>query len=303
MATVTLVVLAAGIGSRYGGLKQVDPIGPAGEIVVDYSVFDALRAGFDEIVFVIRPEIEKDFRDSIGKRVEPRVSVRYVHQKLDALPAGVAVPPGRTKPWGTGHAILACRDLVRTPFGVVNADDLYGRRSYAELGAFLRSVHPGDDRYGMVAFTLRNTLSEHGTVARGICDVGPGGLLRGVVERTKIEQAPEGATMRLESGELLRFTGEEPASMNMWGFTPALFAHLERQFGEFLAKTGSDAKSEFFIPSVVDRLIREKRATVRVMHTPEKWFGVTYPQDKPTVVAAIRELARQGVYPSPLWGP
>jgi len=302
MATLSLVVLAAGIGSRYGGLKQVDPIGPDGEIVVDYSVFDAVRSGFDEVVFVIRREIEKDFRASIGRRVEGRVSVRYVFQQLEALPPGHAVPAGRAKPWGTGHAILACREAVETPFGVVNADDLYGRRSYAELAGFLRTSSAAEDRYGLVAFVLRNTLSEHGSVARGICEVTADGLLARVTERTKIEKDGEGATMRLESGDILQFTGDEPASMNMWGFTPALFPHLERQFGEFLARTGPDQKSEFFIPSVVDQLIRAGKATVRVLHTPERWYGVTYPQDKPTVVTAVRDLAARGIYPSPLWG-
>jgi hypothetical protein len=298
---LTLAILAAGIGSRYGGLKQIDPVGPSGEIVVDYSIFDARRAGFNKVVFVIRPDIEKDFRAAIGNRIEKQIAVDYVFQRLDDLPAGRAVPAGRVKPWGTGHAILACRDAIRESFLAINADDFYGRASYEHMAAFLRATAPGFPAYAMAAFTLRNTLSENGTVARGICEVNAHGFLAGVTERTKIERDGDGARMTLEDGATLVFTGNEPVSMNIWGFTPTLFPFLSEQFAAFLDKSAGDLKAEFYIPTVVDSLIHSGRATARVLQTPDKWFGVTYPADKPVVVAAIRALIDAGAYPEPLW--
>jgi hypothetical protein len=299
--SLTLVILAAGIGSRYGGLKQIDPVGPAGEIVVDYSIFDARRAGFDKIVFVIRRDIEKDFREAIGRRIESRIAVDYAFQRLDDLPAGFAVPAGRVKPWGTGQAILAARDLVTENFAAINADDFYGRASYAAIGDFLRATPPASPAYAMAAFTLRNTLSENGTVARGICEVDGRGFLTRVTERTRIDRAGAGAQMALDDGTVLAFTGEERVSMNFWGFTPTLFPFLQEQFAAFLPAGAANLKAEFYIPTVVDTLIRSNRATARVLETPDKWFGVTYPADKPVVVAAIRELIEAGAYPAPLW--
>ena len=299
----TLVVLAAGIGSRYGGLKQIDPVGPSGEIVIDYSVFDAIRSGFGRVVFVIRREIEADFRAKIGSHLEGRIAVDYVHQDLGDLPGGFAVPADRQKPWGTGHAIRSCRAAVREPFAVINADDFYGAKSYRALGDFLGGLAASEARYAMVGFRLRNTLSEHGHVARGICSADAGGFLQGVVERTKIEQAPGGARFATADGGWAPLTGDEIASMNMWGFTPTIFEHLEREFRGFLGRSGSDPKAEFFIPTVVDTLIRGRQATVRVLETPEIWFGVTYPADKPVVVDGIRARIAAGIYPERLWQP
>ena len=299
---LSLVILAAGIGHRYGGLKQVDPVGPSGEIVVDYSVFDAMRAGFDRVVFVIRREIEPDFRSTIGARIASRLPVRYVYQELADLPAPFTPPADRKRPWGTGHAVLAARAAVDGPFAAINADDFYGAASYRLLADGLRRCSLGNARYCMVAFVLRNTLSEHGSVARGICQVTDAGLLGSVVERTRIEKQGDGARAPLEDGSALTLTGDEPVSMNMWGFTATVFGFLEEGFARFLARSGRDLKAEFFVPSVVDELIRERRATVDVLTTPEQWAGVTYPQDKPAVVEHIRKLIAAGVYPPRLWG-
>ncbi len=299
--SLTLAILAAGIGSRYGGLKQIDPVGPGGEIVVDYSIYDARRAGFDQVVFVIRRDIEADFRAAIGRRIEKQIAVDYVFQSLDDLPPGYAVPAGRVKPWGTGHAILACRNVIRENFAAINADDFYGRASYARIAEFLRATPPHSPAYAMAAFTLRNTLSDNGTVARGVCRSDARGFLTGVTERTKVERAGAGARMTMEDGSVLAFTGDEPVSMNIWGFTPTLFSFLQEQFAEFLKANAANLKAEFFIPSVVDTLIHAGRASARVLETPDTWFGVTYPADKPVVMAAIRDLIAKGAYPSPLW--
>ena len=300
--SLTLVILAAGIGSRYGGLKQIDPVGPTGEIVVDYSIFDARRAGFDKVVFVIRRDIEKDFREAIGRRIETQIAVDYAFQRLDDLPAGFSVPADRVKPWGTGHAILAARAAVKENFAAINADDFYGRASYAAIGDFLRTTPVTAPAYTLAAFPLRNTLSENGTVARGVCEADARGLLTRVTERTRIERSGAGARMVMDDGSVLAFTGDEPISMNIWGFTPTLFPFLEKHFSAFLKKNAAQPKSEFYIPTVVDSLIQDGLATARVLQTPDKWFGVTYPADKPVVVAAIRELVQAGAYPSPLWG-
>ena len=296
-----LVVLAAGIGSRYGGLKQIDPVGPHGAIVIDYSVFDALRAGFGRVVCVIRRDIEQDFRAAIGARFERFVPVDYAFQELADLPAGCPVPPDRKKPWGTAHAVLAARHAVHGPFAVINADDFYGRRSYQALVMFLRAADPTANRYAMVGFTLRNTLSEHGAVARGVCDVDTRGCLSRVVERTKIARTDLGMHHTTDDGELHALTGKEVVSMNMWAFTPTVFPLLAERFAQFLAARGQDPKAEFFISSEIDALIAAGAATVRVLPTPESWFGVTYPGDKPAVAAGIRRLVADGVYPEHLW--
>ena len=300
--SLTLVVLAAGIGSRYGGLKQIEAVGPGGEIVIEYSVFDALRAGFDRVVCVIRRDIEADFRAIVAARFERHVRVDYVFQDLLDLPDGMTPPAERRKPWGTAHAVRACRDAVREPFAVINADDFYGRRSYETLAGFLNGVAVTDPRYSMVAFTLRNTLSEHGHVARGVCEVDATGYLRRVVERTRIERAAGGIVFTEGDGTRHPLTGGERVSMNMWGLTPALFPALEREFGAFVKRAGRDVKAECYLPAVIDTLVGEGAATVRVLDTPESWFGVTYPQDKGVVVQGIRSLVEAGVYPKTLWG-
>jgi len=305
----TLLVLAAGMGSRYGGLKQIDPVGPSGETVLDYAVFDALRAGFGRVVFIIRRDFEQTFREQIGAKYAGRVAVDYVFQSLDALPAGFVPPAGREKPWGTAHAVWCAREAVHEPFAVINADDFYGADSFAQLAKFLASpaASPrGFDpmsghrtprsmaaQYAMVGFTLANTLSEHGAVARGLSVTGPGGLLESITEQTGILAA--------DVGPGRKFGGQETVSMNCWGFTPALFAGLDRQLQEFFAARGSETKAEFYLPLAVSEMIARREATVRVLPTGGGWFGVTYREDKPRVMAAIAELVRAGKYPSKLF--
>jgi dTDP-glucose pyrophosphorylase len=297
----TLVVLAAGIGSRYGGLKQIDPIGPDGEIVIDYSIFDAIRAGFGKIVFVIRRDIEEAFRAKIEPHVKGRVAIDYVFQDMTSeLPAGFQIPAERKKPWGTTHATLVARNVVKEPFGVVNADDFYGRQSYQVLADFLRGVQPEAPSYALVGFTLRNTLSEHGTVSRGVCQADAQGNLQAVVERLKIEKA--GHAARYLDGEAwVPLTAEEPVSMNMWGFTPAFFAQAGAAFHAFIAKDGTTPKSECLLPTTVDGLIKRGAATVKLLASKESWLGVTYPEDKPAVAAGVKKLIDAGLYPAPLW--
>jgi len=301
--SMTLVVLAAGIGSRYGGLKQIDPVGPSGEIVIDYSIFDARRAGFDRVVCVIRRDIERDFRACISARFEKQIAVDYVFQELSDLPRDFSLPAERRKPWGTGHAILACRRQIDGPFAVINADDFYGRQSYAALADSLRRLPAGSPPHPfcMVGFVLRNTLSEHGSVARGVCTVDAQNRLQRVVERTHIEKQGNGARYRDDRQQFHPLTGDELVSLNMWGFTPALFPVLEDKFARFLRERGADPKAEFFIPTVVDEMIQAGEATVQVATTPETWFGVTYQEDKPILMRGIRDRIAEGVYPARLW--
>jgi NDP-sugar pyrophosphorylase family protein len=289
--SLTLVVLAAGMGSRFGGLKQIDPVGPSGETVLDYAVFDALRAGFSRVVFVIRRDFEALFREKIGIRYAGRVPVDYVFQAIDVLPAGFAAPAGREKPWGTGHAVWCARDAIKDNFAVINADDFYGADSFAQLAGFLRTARGPE--FAMVGFRLANTLSEHGTVARGVTASAPNGALVSITEQTGIAGAGVGAGKK--------FSGEEIVSMNCWGFTPSLFAGLDEQFREFLASRGTDAKAEFYLPAAVSTMIARKQAHVRVLPTESTWFGVTYREDKPRVEAAIGGLVRNGLYPAQLW--
>ena len=305
MASLTLVVMAAGIGSRYGGLKQIDPVGPSGEVVLDYSVYDALRAGFDRVVFIIRRDIEAAFRETIGRRIERAADTAYVFQSLDQVPAGWAVPPDRKKPWGTGQAILACRDAVTTPFLAVNADDYYGRTAFEAMGGFLRGL-PAEvavPEFGMVGYRLENTLSEHGTVARGVCESTADGYLVGIRELLKIKRFPDGIKHTENDADWTRLDPASWTSMNCWGFTLALFSELERRFPAFLRASGANiSKAEFLIPEVVGVLVREGRARVRILPTKERWFGVTYPEDRPLFKAAILELVKAGAYPRDLWG-
>ena len=299
MAWATLVVMAAGVGSRFGGLKQIEPIGPSGEITVAYSVYDALRAGFERVVFIIRRDMEAPFRDRIGRFVEKQVRTDYVFQELDLLPPGFAVPADRQKPWGTGHAILCCRETVREPFAVINADDFYGAQAYRVLGEFLRRDARPDD-YAMVGFVLRNTLSEHGTVARGVCNVGPDGMLRDIVERTQIG-VKDGVIKFAEGDAWTEIPGDAPVSMNMWGFRPSLFTELVPRFEAFLRANMAKPKSEFYIPMVVGELLREGRARVEVLRSGDSWYGVTYKDDLPSVKTAVAGLVRDGKYPKTLW--
>jgi len=293
-----LVVLAAGMGSRYGGLKQIDPVGPSGEAILDYSVFDALRAGFSRVVFVIRRDIEDAFRASVGARFERHVDVDYAFQQLDDLPAGFAVPEGRTKPWGTAHAILAARHAVRSPFAVINADDFYGAEGYRLLAAHL-TCSPAAD-HAMVGFVLRNTLSEFGSVARGLCTVSPEGLLESVTETTGIE--PDGTRAKAVNGDQVQpLTGDEIVSMNMWGFQPHIFDDLLSHFRAFLRARAADPKAECYLPAAVTAAIDAGRAHVRVLRSPDAWFGVTYREDRPRVVQSLGELIAAGRYPERLW--
>lgn len=297
----TLVVLAAGMGSRYGGLKQIDPMGPSGETILDYSVFDAIRAGFSRVVFIIRPDFEDAFRSGVASRFDDRVDVDFAFQTLDRLPTGFSVPDGREKPWGTTHAILCAREHIVGNFAVINADDFYGRDSYAVLSDHLHRVDANSTDFAMVGFTLRNTLSDHGSVARGVCTMDEHGFLSDIDEMTKIRRVGSAAANVRGDGSEVNLTGDEPVSMNMWGFTPRLFDHLERVFREFLVEAGGDQKSECFIPLTVGQLIGEGVATCRVLRTDSSWFGVTYREDKEVVQASITELISQGDYPRDLW--
>jgi len=297
----SLVILAAGMGSRYGGLKQIDPVGPSGEIVIDYSIYDALKVGFKKIVFVIRKDIEKDFRETIGNKFADKADVHYAFQAADSLPAGFELPPERAKPWGTGHAVLAAKDEIDEPFAVINADDFYGRRGYQLLFDHL-STETDENVYAMVGFALRNTLSDYGTVARGICDVDSDSLLQKVVERTVIEKVGDHAVSHEPDGTDLELTGDEWVSMNMWGFSPTMLSHLEDGFVEFLREKIAVPKSEYFLPAVVDSLINNGTVRTKMLPSMDEWFGVTYQDDKPHVIKSIRKLVDSGIYPENLWG-
>jgi len=297
MIKPTLVVLAAGMGSRYGGLKQVDPVGPSGEAILDYSVFDAIRGGFGKIVFIIRKDFEEEFRARVGSKYEGLVPVEYCFQDIHDLPEPYRVPEGRVKPWGTAHATRAARHAVKEPFAVINADDFYGRDAFARLAAALSEGNPG---FFMVGYRLDLTLSENGSVARGICDVAADGTLRGVTEMTKLVRAGETAENREDEANPVKVPLDARVSMNLWGFTPDLFDELERRFPTWLAENGAKEKSEWYIPFVVDELIHEGRVVCRVLPTDSRWFGVTYREDKPFVVAEIAKLVEAGEYPKNL---
>jgi len=298
----TLLVLAAGMGSRYGGMKQVDPFGPSGETITDYSIYDAVKAGFDKVVFVISPKMEKDFAGDYLKRFPSELEVDYVIQSVDNIPEGLTLPQDRVKPWGTAHAVLMARDAVQEPFAVINADDFYGRESYQIMHDYLiRTSEEVPGQYCMVGFQLQKTVSEHGSVARGICKVNQQGFLTGMVERTKIYLRNGAIHYEDESGGEHPLDPMDTVSMNLFGFTPDFFGHLESHFSEFIRENLDDPKAEFFIPLAVDRLINNGTATMAVLQTPASWFGVTYQEDRPRVLKAIRELVNAGEYPTPLW--
>ena len=299
----TLLILAAGMGSRYGGLKQLDAMGPSGEVVLDYSVFDAIRAGFGKVVFVIRRDFEELFRTQIGAKYEGRIAVDYAFQDLNDLPDGFSVPEGRTKPWGTAHALLAAEKVVHEPFLMINADDFYGQDAFKKIAADLVQPRPDDGKshWSMVGFYLKNTLSEHGSVSRGVCECDANGMLAFVLEMTKIFQHGTGAENREVEGAYVPLTGDEVVSMNFFGFTPDIFPQLRAAFAAFLAERGTELKSECYVPAEVNALINAGKAEVRVLETTGKWFGVTYPEDKAEVVASIRALIDAGEYPQSLW--
>lgn len=298
---LTLMIMAAGMGSRYGGLKQLDPVGPGGEIIMDYSVYDALRAGFGRVVFVIRRSIEQEFRRAIGSRFEQRIETAYAFQELDGLPPGFTVPPARQKPWGTGHAMLAGRDLISGPFAVINADDFYGAGAFQLLADNLRRAPVQGQEYAMVGYTLRDTLSDHGTVTRGLCECDDRLYLRRIVETAQL--APDGrrAVSVDAAGIRHALTGDEWVSMNAWAFTPTIFGHLDREFRVFLEAKRDDPKAEFFIPGVVGRLIDEHRVRVRILPGASRWLGITYREDKPLIEAALKQLVAEDAYPARLW--
>lgn len=300
--SVSLVVMAAGLGSRYGGLKQIAPVDPHGHILMDYSIYDALRAGFDRVVCIIKPEMQEDFYDVIGRRLEKHVEVQYAYQRLDNLPAGYGVPQGRTKPWGTAHALLCAKEQIDAPFAVINADDFYGRDAFAAIAGFLREKH-GAGEHAMVGYRIENTLTENGHVARGVCETDANGFLRGVTERTHIEPREGGAAFT-EDGEHFTFV---PAgtivSMNLWGFQPSVMEEIDRRFAPWLDETlpVNPLKGEYFLPLIPNALIHEGKGSVRVLSTHEKWYGVTYHDDMPKLSTALAGMRADGVYPEGLW--
>ena len=302
----TLFLLAAGMGSRYGGLKQLDGLGPNGETIMDYSIYDAIQAGFGKVVWVIRKDFEEQFRTQILSKYEDKIPCELCFQSLDALPEGFSVPEGRVKPWGTNHAVLMGKDIIKEPFLVINCDDFYNRDAFMVIGRFLSELPEGaTNQYAMVGFRVGNTLSENGTVARGICSKDEQGHLTTVVERTEIQRVPADGPVcyKDEQGEWQAIADETPVSMNMWGFTPDYFEHSEAYFREFLSdpKNLENLKAEFFIPLMVNKLINEKTSTVEVLDTTSKWFGVTYAADRAATVERIQRLVDEGVYPAKLF--
>ncbi|MEM7510603.1 MAG: sugar phosphate nucleotidyltransferase [Bacteroidota bacterium] len=298
----TLLVLAAGMGSRYGSLKQVDSIGPSGEAIIDYSIYDAIKAGFGKVVFVIRKDIEDTFKEVFGNKFSEKIPVEYVYQELDNLPEGVSVPEERVKPWGTGHAVLVAASAIKEPFAVINADDFYGSSSFNMLADFLSPLSSEDTTHCMIGYQLDNTLSDFGYVSRGVCEISPEKLLLGVTERTHI-QHKEGKIVFKEGEDLwTQIEGETIVSMNMLGFGPAVFNQYSTYFKEFIQENIQELKAEFYIPTVVNRLVEEGKGTVEVLASKEKWFGVTYKEDKEIAKDKIAILIEKGVYPADLWG-
>lgn len=303
MSQPILVIMAAGIGSRYGGLKQIDPIGPNGEIIIDYSVYDAIKAGFRRLVFIVRQDIREEFSERIGEKLENECDIACVIQRLDDLPRGFEVPPDRSKPWGTAHAVFACRDVIDAPFAVINADDFYGRTSYQMLYNYLLNARDRENQYDycMVSYHLGSTLTSHGHVARGICSVSDDGYLTEIHERKRIQLFDSKVAYTEDGEHWVTISPDTPVSMNMWGFTPSLIGELEPRFARFLGQMSDPTKSEYLLPDVVSELIAQKRARVNVLPTTEEWFGVTYQQDRRMVQEKIRRLIENGLYPRDLW--
>lgn len=306
MKNTTLVIMAAGIGSRFGGgIKQLEPMGPNGEIIMDYSIYDAKEAGFNKVVCIIRKDIEKDFKEIIGNRIEKAMNVEYVFQALDDIPEGFSVPVDRKKPWGTGQAVLCCKGVVNEPFAVINADDYYGKEGFKKVHDYLVSEGTSDKQYDMcmAGFILKNTLSENGGVTRGVCVVDENEYLTKVVETGGLQLTDEGTMAYEDNGYDMVITPEQHVSMNMWGFPPEFLNELETGFVDFLGGISeNEVKQEYLLPAIVDQLIQSGKASVKVLETQDKWFGVTYKEDKEGVVASIKKLIADGVYPANLWG-
>ncbi|MCP4263362.1 MAG: nucleotidyltransferase [Planctomycetes bacterium] len=297
----TLLILAAGMGTRYGGLKQIDPIGPSGEIIIDYSIYDAVNAGFGKIVFVIRHRFEDEFKEKISSKFNNLAETVYAYQEVNTCVDGFEVPKDRDKPWGTGHAILVACDLIHEPFAVINADDYYGPGAFKAISQFLTKKDLSSSDYAMVGYTLRDTLSEYGTVSRGVCQCDEQMFLRRIIERKKVEKTSIGARYFEEDGTEHILTGNEVVSRNIWGFQPSIFHHLKVRFGKFLEERSYERNSELFIPTVVDELIEKEKAKVKVLHANDNCFGVTYRRDAAIASNCVRQLIEQGLYPENLW--
>jgi NDP-sugar pyrophosphorylase family protein len=303
MMKPTLLILAAGMGSRYGGLKQLDQIGPSGETIIDYSIYDAIRAGFGKVIFIIKEEIEADFKETFVKRLQDITAIDYVFQETWMVPEGTIIPDNRSKPWGTGHAVMMADGLIDGPFAVINADDFYGRGAFESLVAYYKGwTNEKETDFCMVGYRVANTLSEFGAVSRGVCQSGENSLLVDVVERTHIERTATGIAYKNQHEQYIPIAGDTIVSMNFWGFTPSFFKFLKNGFETFIKKNAGDLKAEFYIPSVVNDLIKTNQATVKILTCNEKWFGMTYREDREMVVKSIRKLVKAGVYPENLWG-
>jgi dTDP-glucose pyrophosphorylase len=296
----TLLILAAGLGSRYGGVKQMDKIGPSGESIIDYSVFDAIRAGFGKVVFVVNPKIIDDFKAIYEPRLKGKIETRYVLQEIENIPEGINFNPERIKPWGTAHAVLVAKDEIDAPFAVINADDFYGKEAYTTIAGFLKAHENTTNAYAMVGYKLENTLSDFGSVSRGVCEI-KNSLLTDVVERTSIVRK-DGGIIYEDDGKEVSIPNDALVSMNFWGFTPDFFAQTEKDFKAFIVENASQLKAEFYIPYVVNKLIKNNKATVEVLTSDARWFGITYRDDKPLTIEKVRELTDQGIYPERLWG-
>ena len=293
--------MAAGMGSRYGSLKQVDSFGPSGETIMDYSVYDAIRAGFGQVVFVIRRSMEEEFKQTVLTRFEGKIDLDYVFQELDQVPSGVGVPKEREKPWGTGHAVMVAAARVKTPFAVINADDYYGAQSFQRTADYLTSLNPDSTDYCLLGYQLSKTLSAHGYVSRGVCQTDDEGYLQQVTERTRIYRTDEGHIVYEEGDQRVALTGQETVSMNLMGFAPSAFPYFEKYFVDFIRERGHELKSEFYLPFVMNEMIQQGVARVKVIPTPDQWFGVTYHEDKAVAQDNLKSLVQQGVYPERLW--
>ncbi len=294
----TLLILAAGLGNRYGGVKQMDKIGPSGESIIDYSIFDAIRAGFGKVVFVINKKIEKDFKEVFEPKLNGEIKTEYVLQEIDSLPLGFKVPKDRVKPWGTAHAILAARDVINEPFAVINADDFYGKGSYQTIADYFKT---NENDFCMVGFQLNKTISESGTVSRGVCSTNKDHFLTDVVEYTQIQQSSNGIEFIDENDDVKPLDPERIVSMNFWGFTPVIFEYIHKGFKAFLKENIDNPKSEYYIPTIVSDLVNAKQARVKVLECKDQWFGVTYKEDRPNVVKSINQLVEDGDYPTNVW--
>jgi len=296
----TLLILAAGLGSRYGGVKQMDKIGPSGESIIDYSIYDAVKAGFGKVVFVLNPKIEKDFREIYEPRLKGKIETEFVLQEITNIPEGVEFNPDRVKPWGTGHAVLMAKEVINEPFAVINADDFYGRDAYKVLADFLTTLSNSQTDYAMVGYLLKNTLSDFGSVSRGVCSSDEQGFLTDVVERTSIVKK-NNKVFYTDNNKETEIDEDSIVSMNFWGFTPRFFEQLDRDFRKFIVENANQLKAEFFIPLVVNNLIKSKEATIKVLKSTAQWFGITYQEDKPVTIQKVKQLVEQGVYPENLW--